>query len=122
MYLLCGYDIRIGDEYQQMFMSVCNDIESLFKRIEICFKYRCLPFVMKHANYNHTRDDLENVYVQIARWTNQPRLVKKMSFFEFCELNQSEIKTKRVSKPAKAVYFILKNIPAIRKYIHMKWE
>ncbi len=50
-------------------------------------KYGCLGYIMRHEDYhNH---ELQNIYVQIARWCNQPAFYKKMSFWEFCYRNQT---------------------------------
>ncbi len=42
---------------------------------------------MRHADYHNHR--LNNIYIQIARWCNQPQFYKKMSFEEFILRNQS---------------------------------
>ena len=50
-------------------------------------QYGCLGYIMRHEDYhNHP---LNNIYIQIARWCNQPQFYKKMSFWEFCYRNQS---------------------------------
>ena len=49
--------------------------------------YGCLGYIMRHEDYhNHP---LNNIYIQIARWCNQPQFYKKMSFWEFCYRNQT---------------------------------
>lgn len=73
------------------------DIENCFKRIELLFKYQCLPYVMRYQNKNETpwkNSKYRSLYVTIARWANQPSIVKKMSFRQFCEANQILHKTK----------------------------
>ena len=42
---------------------------------------------MRHEDYH--KHPLKNIYVQIARWCNQPQFYKKMSFWEFCYRNQT---------------------------------
>ena len=74
-YVLCGYDSI--DE---------KDIEIIFKRIEILMRYACLPYIMRYENYKNSR--YAGLYVQIARWCNQPQFFKKKSFRQFCEANQ----------------------------------
>ena len=84
LYLFCGYEIS-NDE------SLIKDILILFERIEIIMRYGCLGYVMRHEDYrNHP---LNNIYVQIARWCNQPQFYKKMSFKEFIDRNQYWTKT-----------------------------
>lgn len=50
-------------------------------------KYGCLGYVMRHEDY--LKHPLNNIYVQIARWCNQPQFYKKMSFEEFIIRNQT---------------------------------
>lgn len=74
-----------------------NDIANAFKRIELLFHYGCLPYIMRFQNKNDTpwkESKYRNLYVTLARWCNQPRLVKKMTFREFCEANQELHKSK----------------------------
>ena len=42
---------------------------------------------MRHEDYHQA--PIANIYVQIARWCNQPAFFKKMSFWEYCYRNQS---------------------------------
>lgn len=52
---------------------------------------------MRFQNKNDTpwkESKYRNLYVTLARWCNQPRLVKKMTFREFCEANQELHKSK----------------------------
>lgn len=72
------------------------DIENAFKRIELLLNYRCLPYIMRYMNKNETpwKDSkYRSLYVTIARWCNQPSIVKKMTFREFCIANQALHKT-----------------------------
>ena len=77
-YVLCGFE-GIG----------IDDIENAFKRIELLFRYECLPYVMRYAPPTGAApwrmSEFRGMYVQLARWSNQPAFVKKMSFREFCE-------------------------------------
>ena len=50
-------------------------------------QYGCLGYIMRHEDYhNHA---LSNIYVQIARWCNQPGFYRNLSFWEFCYKNQT---------------------------------
>lgn len=75
VYVLCAFDSQ--DE---------KDIENTFKRIEILMHYGCLPYIMRYESYKGSR--WQRLYVNIARWCNQPQFFKKKSFREFCETNQ----------------------------------
>lgn len=80
-YVLVGYD------------SVdATDIENAFKRIELLLRYGCLPYIMRFQNQSITpwKDSkYRGLYIAIARWCNQPNIIKKMSFRQFCEANQA---------------------------------
>lgn len=93
-YLFCGYTLKSGEDEK-----LYNDIKILFERIKILMQYGCFGYVMRHADYvNHK---LSNIYVQIARWCNQPQFYRYMSFWEYCYRNQSywEQKTKKLDVP-----------------------
>lgn len=73
------------------------DIVNTFKRIELLFQYGCLPYIMRFQNKNETpwkKSKYRNLYITLARWCNQPSMVKKRSFREFCEANQALHKSK----------------------------
>ena len=81
-YLFCGFKQR-SDNRKKFY----QDIWELFQRIKVLMQYGCLGYVMRHADYNDS--PLPNIYVQVARWCNQPQFYKKMSFWEFSYRNQS---------------------------------
>ena len=81
-YLFCGFKLKPNDDAYLL-----KDIKEIFYRIEVLMQYGCLGYIMRHEDYhNH---ELSNIYVQIARWCNQPAFYKKMSFWEFCYRNQT---------------------------------
>ena len=86
LYLFCGYELT-KDSDDQLY----EDVYYLFLRIKILMQYGCLGYVMRHQDYNN--HPLSNIYVQIARWCNQPQFYKKMSFKEFIDRNQYYVKT-----------------------------
>lgn len=75
LYVLTGYDSQ--DEI---------DIENTFERIRILMKYSCVPYIMRYEEYKESR--FRSMYVQLARWCNQPAFVKKQSFRQYCENNE----------------------------------
>lgn len=93
-YLFCGYRLKAGEDEK-----LYNDIKILFERIKILMQYGCFGYVMRHADY--TNHELSNIYVQIARWCNQPQFYRYMSFWEYCYRNQSywEQKSKKLDVP-----------------------
>lgn len=80
LYVLSGFDGQ--DE---------NEILSVFERISIIIKYGCLPYIMRHKDYE--KSPYKGLFIQIARWCNMPQFLKKMTFREFCEANQAHHKT-----------------------------
>ena len=75
LYVLCGFNSQ--DQ---------NDIADIFERIKLLMKYGCVPYIMRYEDYKKSK--YKGMYIQIARWCNQPQFYKKMSFREFCERNQ----------------------------------
>lgn len=68
------------------------DIENTFKRIALLLKYECLPYLMRYQDKNKTpwkESPYAGMYIAMARWCNQPSILKKMSFRYFCEANQA---------------------------------
>ncbi len=117
LYLFCGYEI--SDDH-----SLINDILHLFERIEVLMSFGCLGYVMRHEDYrNHP---LNNIYVQIARWCNQPQFYKKMSFKEFIDRNQFWVKTDNKCMSLKTYEDFLSNFPEyapqLNHYFNMKYD
>jgi len=75
LYVLVAYDSQ--DE---------RDIEGTFFRIKTLMEYRCLPYIMRFEAYHQSR--FKSLYIQLARWCNQPSFFKKKSFREYCEANE----------------------------------
>lgn len=103
------------------------DIENAFKRIELLFKYQCLPYIMRYRNKNETpwkESEYRSLYVTIARWANQPSIVKKMSFRQFCEANQALHKTEStLCSSMKSMLDFESKYPEIaKKYFDMRYE
>lgn len=74
-YVLCGF----GDQ-------TVKDIRETFERIRILMMYGALPYIMRHSDYQKSK--YARLYVQMARWCNQPQFFKKKSFRQYCETCQ----------------------------------
>lgn len=75
-YVLCGFE-----------STDIEDIKNTFKRIELLFKYKCIPYIMRYQSKDKkpwNDSELRGIYITLARWCNQPSFVKKKSFKEFC--------------------------------------
>ena len=81
-YLFCGFkqDENNRDKFYK-------DIWEIFQRIKLLMSYGSIGYIMRHEDYH--KAPIPNIYVQIARWCNQPAFYKKMSFWEFVYRNQS---------------------------------
>lgn len=104
-----------------------EDIENAFKRIELLFQYGCLPYIMRFQNKNETpwmQSKYRGLYITLARWCNQPSLVKKMSFRDFCEANQALHKNPNtLCSSMNAMLSFEKEYPDIaEKYFDIRFE
>lgn len=81
-YLFCGFQQTPTDDKKFQL-----DIAELFMRICILMRYGCLGYIMRHEDYK--KAPLPNIYVQIARWCNQPGFYRNLSFWEYCYKNQT---------------------------------
>ena len=82
---------------------------------------------MRYQNKNEIpwkKSKYRSLYVTIARWANQPSIVKKMSFRQFCEANQALHKTKEsLCSSMKSMIEFEKEFPEIaQKYFDMRFE
>ena len=87
-YVFCGYDRH--NKYDFDFW--IKDIENTFERIKILMEHKCLPYIMRHKNYE--KSPFRGTYINLARWCNQPSFFIKKSYKEFCEANQIQGKSK----------------------------
>lgn len=81
-YLFCGFH-QSGSGHKQF----QQDIAEIFMRICVLMRYGCLPYIMRHEDYK--KAPISNLYVQIARWCNQPGFYRNLSFWQFCYKNQT---------------------------------
>lgn len=75
LYVLVAYDSQ--DE---------KDIEGIFFRIKTLMEFGCLPYIMRFEEYHNSK--FKGMYIQLARWCNQPSFFKKKSFRQYCEANE----------------------------------
>ena len=60
-----------------------EDIENMWKRVELLMRYQCLPYIMRYRDKNDTpwkKSKYRGMYGTMARWCNQPSFFKKKSF------------------------------------------
>ena len=81
-YLFCGFQQNTNDDKKFQL-----DIAQIFMRICVLMRYGCLGYIMRHEDYK--KAPISNIYVQIARWCNQPGFYRNLSFWQFCYKNQT---------------------------------
>ena len=104
-YVFTGYDHRSPDGVPADASFWQSDLRDLYTRIALLLSYRCLPYVMRFAGY--TASPYAGVYVQLARWSNQPAFVKKKTFVEFCLMH------KKGSATMRALELLRSNLPDV---------
>ena len=112
-YVLVGYD-----------STDANDIVNAFKRIELLMQYKCMPYIMRYQNQYGApwqQSEYRGMYIQLARWCNQPTMFRKTSFREFCTYFQDHAKTDRICAAYRAMQdFEAKHPEIAAKYYDMK--
>lgn len=104
-----------------------KDIANAFERIRILGKYGAFPYIMRYKSQvgaPYKKSPLKSIYVNLARWVNMPQFFKKMSFHDFCELDQSYKKTDKMCSSLASCLQFEKDYPEIaKKYFFTKpWE
>lgn len=127
LYVLCGYDshcitdpkyyISDGKTIDDKdYIDICNT----FERIQILMNYHCLPYIMRYHDYVNSK--YKGMYIQLARWCNQPSIFKKMSFREFCIRNLDYVKGDKCSS-TEALRIFLEDHPEFPShYLDMKYS
>ena len=103
-----------------------KDIENAFKRIALLIRYKCLPYLMRYmSEYDAPwkASQFRSLYISLARWCNQPNIIKKMTFREFCLANQALHKTKNtLCSSMKAMVDFEEQYPEIaNKYFDLRF-
>ncbi|MDD6441949.1 MAG: hypothetical protein PUG71_07570 [bacterium] len=111
MYVISGYDSQ--DE---------KDIEGVFFRIATLMKYGSLPYIMRYEKYKES--PYKGMYIELARWCNQPNFFKKKSFREFCIANQEYKKNQETNCAAyQTMIDFEEKFPEIaRKYFDLRFD
>lgn len=138
LYLICAFDsftytsldkiTRLNSPYLVKMAELPDhrareqmDIEYLFERIRVCMFCDCLPYIMRYEEYKNS--EYKGLYIQIARWCNQPSIFKKMSFREFCFANQKYSKTGKICSSMRAYNKFVQDCPDIAdRYFDMKYR
>lgn len=109
LYILSAYESQ--DE---------KDIKSIFERIRILMRYSCLPYIMRYNSYEAS--EYRGMYINLARWCNQPSFYKKKSFREFCLANQKQNSKVECATVRYMKDFEKKHPEIAKEYFDMKFE
>lgn len=105
MYCFCGMDIK--NKYDENF--VVSDLDIVFKRIEIMFKYKTVPYLMQYNGIKQSK--YKSIYQDVSNWCNSNFLtVMYFTFEEFLEKN----------KRFETLYFLKKH--GMIKYAQMSFQ
>ena len=108
-YVLCGYDRE--NKYDIEFWK--QDLVDTFKRIELLGRYQCLPYIMRHDNYEQS--PYRGIYIAIAMWCNTPSMFKTQSLESFAYKYDTYVHRK--SKILE-YYELSETINELQPYIH----
>lgn len=101
-----------------------TDIKNMFLRIELLVRYSCLPYIMRfRGNHNSPweKSKFSGIYTTVARWCNQPKFFKTLSFREFCEADRYRCKSLPASM--RSLIAFEKEYPEIAKlFFDMKYK
>lgn len=116
-YVFCGFD-REG-KYDLSFWK--QDIIDTFERIRILMIYGCIPYIMRHENYENS--PYRGMYITLARWCNQPTFFKKESLREYVYITDSIGREDKQHASKRYVEAFQKDCPYIaKKYYDLKYE
>jgi hypothetical protein len=102
-YVLCGFE---NQEWK--------DIASVFRRLQVLWEFQTIGYVMRHEGHRLASPVCRPIYTTLARWANQPKFQRAMSFREFCE--------KSGGKATRTAIAFEKTYPDVAKeYFNMKY-
>lgn len=112
-FVLCGFE-GTGSE----------DIENVFKRIRLLFKYGCRPYIMRYMGESGApwkESQYASVYSTLVRWCNNPTWARNASYKDVLWYDNNRIKTEgRESLSNVASRRLLNEHPEFKEYITMK--
>lgn len=110
-YVLCGFDEE--NRYDEAFWN--QDIVNTLDRIDLIIRNGHLPYIMRFNRYEES--PWKGMYINLARWCNQPSFLKKKSLYEFCTMDcHKGMSTERYMNEW------LQKHPYTESYFHMKFK
>lgn len=111
-YVLCGFD-STGVWNQKFWI---KDIRDAMERIRILMHYGCTAYIMRYAKWEDAPQPYRGMYINLARWCNQPAQYSKKSLREFCMGEGEQSATYRYYKDFGNRH------PKMEPYLNMKYE
>ncbi len=103
-YVLCGFETQDW-----------KDIASVFHRLQVLWEAKVIGYLMRHQNHRLASPVCRPIYTHVARWANQPKFQRAISFREFCE--------KSGGRAARALATFEQVYPDVaREYFDRKYE
>jgi len=116
LYTFCAFDRN--DKWDDNFWR--QDIIDVFERIKILMECDCLPYIMRFNRYEES--PYRGMYINLARWCNQPNLFTKKSFREWC-IADAELQTSKTSASLRYMIDFEEKCPDIAEiYFDMKYD
>ena len=117
LYVFCGFDRN--DKYDSEFWK--QDIIDTFERIKILMTYGCIPYIMRHKNYE--KSPYRGMYITLARWCNQPSFFKKESLREYVYVTDGSDRENKDYASKRYIEQFEKEHPEVTKqYYDIKFE
>jgi hypothetical protein len=113
------YAIEFSDKYDMDFWK--QDIIDTFERIKILMIHGCIPYIMRHENYE--KSPYAGIYINLARWCNQPSFFKKQSLNEYVYITDGKGREEKDYASKRYMEEFKKHEPEIAKqYFDLKYE
>ena len=107
-YVFTGFDRENKWDYDFW----VRDLFELFERIKFLGEYGCLPYITRFNRYKES--PYKDIYINVARWCNQPSMFGKMTMLEFAELEHDKYGRK---SNIRAVKNLMENEPQMTDYL-----
>ena len=123
LYVLCAFDPTVGvlSSGENLIDLEKQDVVNTLERIKTLMEFGCLPYVMRYEAYKNSH--FKDMYIQLARWCNQPQFFKKKSFREFCTANQDYSKSNKECSSYKTMKDFEDKYPDVAKqYFDLRYD
>lgn len=99
-----------------------DDVKNAFIRIALLLRNGVIPYIMRYRSETSEpwqTSRYRGVYVALARWCNQVSSIKKLSFAEFCDFSDSQVKG--ISADHRALIQLAQDAPELKEYFDVRY-